>query len=377
MKKNNNLEDKNQKHIEINAPNKNTLIKGKKNIKKKKNNVLNKNENDPDLDLNTFCPDPDAIDKKIRSRTVRDSVRKGKLKRLMEEEKKNAIDPRKLLKTPQVMVPRLRPQKSSLNPTPLKLNPFSLKGSKLNVINEENIILSEREEESEKSESSSSSSFFDDKDKKENDEEYEEDECEEEEEDEECEKEEENIEKEEKKEDKKGEKKIEENIQNKKEKKDEEKKEEIKTNNNIPIISLVGCLKNEIKKVEEEKKLEEEKIEEEKKIEEENKIEDNDYENNIIEDILEDHGKIRLKDLRKSMKEERKSIRKKKDRFSIIESNIKFNYKKFKENVLDEEKKDEIIYENENDNINNLNNNPKCCPILDFYIKNTSIKAKS
>ena len=77
------------------------------------------------------------------------------------------------------------------------------------------------------------------------------------------------------------------------------------------------------------------------------------------------------------MKEERKSIRKKKDRFSIIESNIKFNYKKFKENVLDEEKKDEIIYDNENDNINNLNNNPKCCPILDFYIKNTSIKAKS
>ena len=54
------------------------------------------------------------------------------------------------------MVPKLWPKKNSLNLTRLKLNPFYLKSSKLNLINEENIILSEYEEESENSESLSS-----------------------------------------------------------------------------------------------------------------------------------------------------------------------------------------------------------------------------
>ena len=361
MKTDNKLEDKSQKQTQFNMANKNTQNKGKKNSKKKKNDAQNQNGDDPDFDLNTFCPDPDAINKKIRSRTVRDSVKKGKLKKLMEEEKKNAIDPRKLLKTPQVMVPKLRPQKSSLNPTPLKLNPFSLKSSKLNLINEENIILSEREEESESS-SSESSSFFGDEsgkeEKKENEEEFE-DEYEEEEDDEENEEEEDDEEEE--KGDKKDEIKIEEKIEKREEKKEEEIKEEKKTNNK-PIIGILGCLMNEKTKIEEEKKFEDMDL----------------YENKIIEDKIEDNGRISLKELRKSMKEERKSIKKKKDRFSIVDSNIKNNYKKFKEDVLDEEKKDEIICDNRNDNnINNLNNTQKCCPILDFYIKNSSLKSKS
>jgi hypothetical protein len=45
----------------------------------------------------------------------------------------------------------------SLNPTPLRLNLFSCKSNKLNLIKEENIILNEHDEESENSEYSSSS----------------------------------------------------------------------------------------------------------------------------------------------------------------------------------------------------------------------------
>ena len=78
------------------------------------NNNKNVNLDDPDFDINTFCPDPENADKKIRSKTVRESIKKGKLKQFIEEEKSNKIDPRKYLKTPQVMVPRLRPQKGKL-----------------------------------------------------------------------------------------------------------------------------------------------------------------------------------------------------------------------------------------------------------------------
>ena len=159
MKSENESNDKNKKEKDNKIKEKNNVNNIKQDINNKNNNNKNVNTDDPGFDLSAFCPDPDTIDKKTRSRTVRESVKKGKLKKLMDEQKPNAIDPRKFLKTPQVMVPKLRPKKSSLNPTPLKLNPYT-KSSKLNLISEENIILSEHEEESENSESSSSSSFL-------------------------------------------------------------------------------------------------------------------------------------------------------------------------------------------------------------------------
>ena len=166
MKTKNILDEK-----DINKAETNMLDKEKKNNDEKnkdfsQNNNNNINMDDPDFDLNTFCPDPESADKKIRSKTVRESVKKGKLKQFIEEQKSNKIDQRKYLKTPQVMVPRLRPQKGKLNPTPLKLSSISLNSSKLNSIKEESVILSEREEESENSESSSSS-FFSEEEKEE------------------------------------------------------------------------------------------------------------------------------------------------------------------------------------------------------------------
>ena len=155
MKKESILNKNNQSQKEANSTDKNTHNNSKDEFKKKNNNEKNEIFNDLDFDINGFCPDLDAIDKKTRSQTVKQSVKKGKMKKLMEEEKSNIKDPRKCLKTPQ-----LRPQKRGLNPKPLQLNPFSKKISKLNLINEENIILSEREEESEKSEPSSSSSSY-------------------------------------------------------------------------------------------------------------------------------------------------------------------------------------------------------------------------
>ena len=79
-----------------------------------------------------------------------------------------------------------------------------------------------------------------------------------------------------------------------------------------------------------------------------------------------------LKAMRKNMKQERKSFHiNRKDAFKLIDLNIKKNYKKFKEDVFDEEKNDDEII------LDNVNNTPKCCPILDFYIKRASIiKAK-
>jgi hypothetical protein len=147
-------------------------VKIKGNLFKSEKQMLNNNKNtdteDPNFDINNFCPDIEASEKKIRSHTVRESVKKGKLKKYIEEEKANKVEQKKYLKTPQV-----RPIMRSLNPTPLRLNPFSCKSSKLNLIKEENIILSEHEEESENSEYTSSS-FLDDEEEEEEEEEKEE-----------------------------------------------------------------------------------------------------------------------------------------------------------------------------------------------------------
>ena len=339
MKKENKLNENNQNKKQINIIDKNNLNNEKDNCMKKNLNEKKEILDDPEFDINTFCPDPDAIEKKIRSHTVRQSVKKGKMKKFIEEGKSNKIDQKKYLKTPQVMVPKLRPQKRSLNPTPLRLNPFSLKSSKLNVINEENIILSEHEEESENLESSS---FSSDENENKNEEKYDTDE--------------EKIEEEVKEEEEKNEEESEE-----KEKKEEVKNEEGKEEkiNNKPNIGfgILGCL---IKGKNNEKEEEKEK---EKKINE-NKIEENKNENEIIS----------LKEFRKNMKEENKTFKKKnKDLFNLIDSNIKNNYNKFKEDVLAEEKNDNNnIINNKNNHINDkIKSN--CCPILDFYIKNSSI----
>ena len=317
--------------------------------KNNQNNNKNVNIDDPDFDISTFCPDPENADKKIRSKTVRESVKKGKLKQFIEEEKSNKIDPRKYLKTPQVMVPRLRPQKGKLNPTPLKLSSISLKATKLNSIaEEENAVQSEREEESENLDSSSSS-FFDDDEKEEEEEKNDKNDIiHEVEEDNEEEKEEEKEEiKEETKEEKEEELK-----ENKDENEDENKNKnkENKIEAIEPSNDILGMLKkNEIKK-------EEDKNEE--KVDEENLFEEND--------------EIHLMEMRKYMRKERKSFWKKKvDTFDVMDSNIKNNYKKFKEDVFEEK--------NNNDNIENKENvetPQKCCPILDFYVKNITLNKK-
>ena len=325
---------------------KNIEINDEKN-KINQNNNKNANLDDPDFDINTFCPDPENADKKIRSKTVRESIKKGKLKQFIEEEKSNKIDPRKYLKTPQVMVPRLRPQKGKLNPTPLKLSSISLKATRLNsIVEEENAVQSEREEESENLDSSSSS-FFDDDEKEEeeekNDKNDKNDIIHEVEEDNEEEKEEEKEEiKEETKEEKEEEPK-----EDKDENEDKDKDKKI--GEIEPCNDILGMLKkNEIKK--EEDKNEEKAVE---------------------ENILEENDEMPLMEMRKNMRKERKSFWKKKvDTFDVMDSNIKNNYKKFKEDVFEE---------NNNDNIENKENleiPQKCCPILDFYIKNISLKKK-
>ena len=312
------------------------------------NNNKNANLDDPDFDINTFCPDPENADKKIRSKTVRESIKKGKLKQFIEEEKSNKIDPRKYLKTPQVMVPRLRPQKGKLNPTPLKLSSISLKATRLNsIVEEENAVQSEREEESENLDSSSSS-FFDDDEKEEeeekNDKNDKNDIIHEVEEDNEEEKEEEKEEiKEETKEEKEEEPK-----EDKDENEDKDKDKKI--GEIEPCNDILGMLKkNEIKK--EEDKNEEKAVE---------------------ENILEENDEMPLMEMRKNMRKERKSFWKKKvDTFDVMDSNIKNNYKKFKEDVFDEKNNND-----DTENKENLETPQKCCPILDFYAKNMSLKKK-
>ena len=335
MKTKNILDEK-----DINKAETNMLDKEKKNNDEKnkdfsQNNNNNINMDDPDFDLNTFCPDPESADKKIRSKTVRESVKKGKLKKFIEEQKSNKIDQRKYLKTPQVMVPRLRPQKGKLNPTPLKLSSISLNSSKLNSIKEESVILSEREEESENSESSSSS-FFSEEEKEEKHEiihEVEED----------IEEEKEET-KEEEKELKNG------HLEKEQRKKNEENKNEIS-----PINDILENLKKE-----KNKEIKEE-IDNNKE-----KNPEKEFEDVIFEDIIEEDEQVNLMEVRKYMKKERKSLmKKKKDTFNIIDQNIKNNYKKFKEDVL-----------NDSDKPCDIDNNPKCFPILDFYANNMSLKEK-
>lgn len=335
MKTKNILDEK-----DINKAETNMLDKEKKNNDEKnkdfsQNNNNNINMDDPDFDLNTFCPDPESADKKIRSKTVRESVKKGKLKQFIEEQKSNKIDQRKYLKTPQVMVPRLRPQKGKLNPTPLKLSSISLNSSKLNSIKEESVILSEREEESENSESSSSS-FFSEEEKEEKHEiihEVEED----------IEEEKEET-KEEEKELKNG------HLEKEQRKKNEENKNEIS-----PINDILENLKKE-----KNKEIKEE-IDNNKE-----KNPEKEFEDVIFEDIIEEDEQVNLMEVRKYMKKERKSLmKKKKDTFNIIDQNIKNNYKKFKEDVL-----------NDSDKPCDIDNNPKCFPILDFYANNMSLKEK-
>jgi hypothetical protein len=314
------------------------------------NNNKNVNIGDPDFDINTFCPDPESADKKIRSKTVRESIKKGKLKQFIEEEKSNKIDPKKYLKTPQVMVPRLRPQKGKLNPTPLKLSSISLKATRLNSITEEeNQVQSEREEESENLDSSSSSFFDDDENEEEeekNDKNDKNDIIHEVEEDNEEEKEEEKEDvKEEAKEEKEEDPK-----EDKEENKGEEKDKDNKIEEIEPCNDILGMLKkNKIKK--EEDKNEEKAIE---------------------ENIFEENDEIPLMEIRKYMRKERKSFWKRKvDTFDVMDSNIKNNYKKFKEDVFDEKNNND-----DTENKENLETPQKCCPILDFYIKNMSLKKK-
>ena len=113
-----NIKNKITFKIKIKKIKQKSQIKEKKNLNNEKQDLNNKNNNnkninteDPDFDISTFCPDPESIEKKTRSRTVRESVKKGKMQKLMDEQKSNVIDPRKFLKTPQVMVPKLRPKK--------------------------------------------------------------------------------------------------------------------------------------------------------------------------------------------------------------------------------------------------------------------------
>ena len=375
MKSENESNDKNKKEKDIKIKEKNKVNNVKSDINNENNNNnKNLNTDDPGFDLSTFCPDPDSIDKKTRSRTVRESVKKGKLKKLMDEQKPNAIDPRKFLKTPQVMVPKLRPKKSSLNPTPLKLNPFS-KSSKLNLISEENIILSEHEEESENSESSSSSSSFlsseDDNNNSKDENIVEEEAQEEEEKEEEKEEKEEKKEKEEKEEEDDEEEEEEEDDEEEKEEKEEKEKKEIKEEKekdkdkdkgkeDKTFMGILRCI------------MKGNKIEDIKKDDAKNN-EKNKKDYPIIEDVKEEIGQTSLMEFRKNMKIERKSFKKKnKDAFNLIDFNIKNNYKKFKENVLDEEKNNEDdIYNNKN--VIDIKNTQKCCPILDFYKKKMSL----
>ena len=328
--------DKNQ------TENKTTNIKNneEKNNNNQNNNNKILNENDPDFDIATFCPDPDSVDKKIRSRTVRESVKKGKLKKFIEEEKTNKIDQKKYLKTPQVMVPRLRPQKPSLNPTPLKLTPISLKPTRLNSIKEEIATLSECEEESENSQSSSSSFFSDN------------------------EKEEEHKEQNQKKQ------KFEliKEEENEDEQKEEEEKEKVKDeeikNDIKPGIGILGHLM-------------EEKNKEEKNKNDEKNEENNLNENDIYEDKDEENELMSLREIRKNMKQYKRSFKIKRDTFNIIDTNIRNNYNKFKEDVLDEEKNNNNTNNNKPNDIDSINNTQKCCPILDFYTKNTVLKSNA
>ena len=91
------------------------------------------------------------------------------------------------------------------------------------------------------------------------------------------------------------------------------------------------------------------------------------------ENIFEENDELPWMEMRKNMRKERKSFwKKKRDNFDVMDSNIQNNYKKFKEDVLNEEKNNNEDTENKE----NLETPQKCCPILDFYVKNISLKKK-
>ena len=392
------------------------------------NNNKNTNTEDPNFDINNFCPDLEASQKKIRSHTVRESVKKGKLKKYIEEEKANKVEQKKYLKTPQV-----RPIMRALNPTPLRLNPFCCKSSKLNLIKEENIILSEHEEESENSEYSSSSFFDDEEEEEEEDEEEEKHEdkkeninkgknieqkiLEEEEEKEEEKEQEKEKEKDKDKEKKDEEEKEEEEYDDEEEEEEEEDddEEEIKKDNNINVkkeentntgapMGILGYLK---KKEEDKttntntgepmgilgclKKEKENKItnsnantiapmgilgclkKEHDKKEEKKNDDENLYVDKKKEEYIEENELISLRKIRKGMKEYRKSFKKRnRDMFNLFDLNIKNSHQKFKKDVLNEKKSEDEDSSDEK-KINELNNTKKCRPILDFYVHNTPI----
>lgn len=328
--------------------------------KQKLNNNQNINVEDPNFDINNYCPDEDAPEKKIRSHTVRESVKKGKLKKYIEAEKPNKMDQMQYLKTPQV-----RPLMRSLNPTPLRLNPFSCRSSKMNLINEENIILSEQEEESENSEYSSSSSSYDDIDiQREEKENYKANDKAneymirgtntikikiiEEEEEKEGEKEEEKKQLEnsiDAKEENEVEEGIEEQVEEEIDQEVEVKKgvDNKDDNAKTPMGKILGTLINQSTKKPDNKKYDEDLYEEE----------------------------FSLKEMRKNMKEERRSFKKKnRDMFHLFDLNIRNSHQKFKKDVLNEKKSDD---EDSSENENEIKNTEKCCPILDFYVKNTPI----
>ena len=378
MKKGSNCNEKNK-------------AKTKENINKSEKQIQNKNSKlnyeDPNFDINNFCPDISEI--KTRSHTVRESVKKGKLKKYIEEEKANKIDQKNFLKTPQV-----RPMMRTLNPTPLRLNPFSCKSSKMSLIKEENIILSEHEEESEYSEYSSSfeDSEFEKEDEEEeeinensiknmnkgkniqqkileeDEEEKEEEKVEEKKENGKEEKEEEEEEKEEEEEEKEEE---EEEAEKEKEKEKEEeeieedkninnKNEEEKSHDNRPPLGILGCL-----------------IKEHNKIKEEKNDEENIYEEKKNEEIFEENELISLREIRKNMKFYRKSFKKRnRDMFNLFDLNVKNSHQKFKKDVLNEKKSDDEDTSDEKNKINEINKIKKCRPILDFYVHNTPIIRK-
>ena len=348
--------------------------KTKENINKLEKQIQNVNNKldieDPNFDINNFCPDISEI--KTRSHTVRESVKKGKLKKYIEEEKAN----KNFLKTPQV-----RPLMRTLNPTPLRLNPFSCRSSKLNLIKEENIILSEHEEESEYSEYSSSSfedsEFEKEEEKKEEINEntkkrmnkvknieqkiLEEDEEEKEEEKVEEKKEKEEEEKEEEEEEKEKEDEVKEEEEIDDDKNINNKKEEEKSNDNRSAMGILGCLRKEHNKIQE-KKNDEKNLCEEKKNEE----------------MIEENEMISLREIRKNMKVYRKSFTKRnRDMFNLFDLNIKNSHQKFKKDVLNEKKSDDEDMSDEKNKINEINKIKKCRPILDFYVHNTPINKKT
>ena len=138
-------------------------------------------------------------------------------------------------------------------------------------------------------------------------------------------------------------------------KKSKEKKNEENKNEISPINDILENLKKE-----KNKEIKEE-IDNNKE-----KNPEKEFEDVIFEDIIEEDEQVNLMEVRKYMKKERKSLmKKKKDTFNIIDQNIKNNYKKFKEDVL-----------NDSDKPCDIDNNPKCFPILDFYANNMSLKEK-